>query len=138
VLEIGSGSGWFAAVMARLVGPKSQVTGIELIPDLATQSRANLAALGIGNVEVITGDGTRGHAAGAPCNSAVITAATWDVPAALLDQVAARGLGVVPVELRGGNACTGHPASRTWTAPRRRAKPCARGPPAAARAGRPR
>ncbi len=76
MLEIGSGSGWLAAVMARLVGPKGQVTGIELIPDLATQSRANLATLGIGNVEVITGDGTRGHAAGAPCNTSVITAAT--------------------------------------------------------------
>jgi SAM-dependent methyltransferase len=60
VLEFGSGSGWLAAVMARLVGPKGQVTGIELIPDPATQSRANLAALGISNVEVITGDGTRG------------------------------------------------------------------------------
>lgn len=76
MLEIGSGSGWLAAVMARLVGPKGQVTSIELIPDLATQSLANLAALGIGNVEAITGDGTRGHAAGVPCNSAVITAAT--------------------------------------------------------------
>jgi protein-L-isoaspartate O-methyltransferase len=62
VLEIGSGSGWLAAIMARLVGPEGRVVGIELIPDLAAQSRADLAALGIGNVQVITGDGTRGHA----------------------------------------------------------------------------
>jgi protein-L-isoaspartate(D-aspartate) O-methyltransferase len=105
VLEIGSGSGWLAAIMARLVGPEGRVVGIELIPDLAARSRADLAGLGIGNVEVITGDGTPGHAAGAPYDRAIVTAAAWDVPVALLDQVAEGGLAVVPVELRGGDGC---------------------------------
>jgi protein-L-isoaspartate(D-aspartate) O-methyltransferase len=105
VLEIGSGSGWLAAVMARLVGPEGRVTGIELIPDLAAQSRADLAATGVGNVQIITGDGTRGHAAGAPYDRAIVTAAAWDVPAALLDQVAEGGRALVPIELRGGDGC---------------------------------
>lgn len=105
VLEIGSGSGWLAAVMGRLVGPAGKVVGIELIPDLAQQSRADLARLGVGNVAIITGDGTRGHAAGAPFNRAVITAATWDLPACLFDQVADGGRVLVPVELRDGSGC---------------------------------
>ncbi len=107
VLEIGSGSGsgWLAAIMAHLVGPEGRVVGIELLPDLAAQSRADLGALSFGNVTIITGDGTRGHAAGAPYDRAIITAATWDVPAVLLDQVAEGGRVLVPVELRGGDGC---------------------------------
>ena len=105
VLEIGSGSGWLAAVMARLVGPEGRVIGIELIPELAAQSRADLAALDLDNVEIITGDGTRGHAANAPYDRAIITAATWEVPAVLLDQVAEDGRVLIPIELRGGDGC---------------------------------
>ena len=105
VLEIGSGSGWLAAIMARLVGPDGRVSGIELIADLAEQSHKDLAALNIGNVEIIAGDGTRGHAAGAPYDRAIITAATWDVPTALFDQVADGGCILVPIELRSGDGC---------------------------------
>ena len=105
VLEIGSGSGWLAAVMARLVGPTGKVVGIELIPGLAQQSRADLASVGIGNVEIVTGDGAQGHAAGAPFNRAVITAATWDLPAVLFEHVADGGRILAPVELRDGSGC---------------------------------
>lgn len=102
VLEIGSGSGWLAAVMARLVGGDGYVTGLEIIPELAAQSRADLARLGIGNVSVLTADGAQGHAATAPFDRVIITAATWDLPLVLFDQVAAGGCVLVPVELRGG------------------------------------
>lgn len=105
VLEIGSGSGWLAAVMARLVGPAGKVVGIELIPGLAQQSRADLEGVGIENVEIVTGDGTQGHAAGASFDRAAITAAAWDVPAYLFDQVADGGRILVPVELRDGSGC---------------------------------
>ena len=105
VLEIGSGSGWLAAVMARLVGPTGKVIGVELIPDLARQSRADLAALGIGNVEIVTGDGAQGYGAGAPYDRAIITAATWDLPAVLFNQVTDGGRILVPVELRDGSGC---------------------------------
>ena len=105
VLEIGSGSGWLAAIMAQLVGPQGRVTGVELIDELAAQSRGDLDALGLPNVDIIAGDGTRGHAARAPYDAAIVTAATWDVPVALLDQVAEGGRLLIPVELRSGDGC---------------------------------
>jgi protein-L-isoaspartate(D-aspartate) O-methyltransferase len=105
VLEIGSGSGWLAAVMGRLVGPVGKVVGIELIPGLAAQSRVDLDRAGIGNVEIVTGDGALGHDAGAPYDRAIITAATWDLPAVLFEQVADEGRVLVPVELRDGSGC---------------------------------
>lgn len=105
VLEIGSGSGWLAAIMAQLVGPQGRVTGVELIDELAAQSQAGLDSLGLPNVEIIAGDGTRGHAARAPYDAAIVTAATWDVPVALLDQVAEGGRLLIPVELRCGDGC---------------------------------
>jgi len=107
VLEIGSGSGWLAAIMGRLVGPAGKVIGIELIPDLAEQSRMDLERLSIGNVEIVTGDGVRGHPApaGVPYDRAIITAATWDLPAVLFDQVTDGGRILVPIELRDGSGC---------------------------------
>jgi len=105
VLEIGSGSAWLAAVMGRLVGPAGKVIGIELIPALAQQSRTDLEGLGIGNVEIVVGDGAQGHAAGAPYDRAMITAGTWDLPAVLFDQVMDGGRILVPVELRDGSGC---------------------------------
>ncbi|WP_428532310.1 protein-L-isoaspartate O-methyltransferase family protein [Rhodopila sp.] len=105
VLEIGSGSGWLAAVMARLVGSSGKVVGVELIPGLARQSRTDLAKCGIGNVEIICGDGMRGHAISAPYHRAIITAATWDPPAILFEQVMDGGRTLVPIELRDGSGC---------------------------------
>lgn len=105
VLEIGSGSGWLAAIMGRLVGSSGRVVGIELLPDLAQQSRMDLGTLAIENVEIITGDGAQGHGAGAPYHRAMITAGAWDVPAVLFDQVADGGSILVPIELRDGSGC---------------------------------
>jgi len=102
VLEIGSGSGWLAAVMARLVGDGGRVTGIEIIPELAAQSQADLARLGLANVSVLATDGAHGHAEGAPFDRVMITAASWELPDVLFDQVAEGGGVLVPVELRGG------------------------------------
>ena len=102
VLEIGSGSGWLAAVMARLVGEGGRVTGIEIIPELAAQSRADLAGLGLGNVSVLASDGADSHKAGAPFDQVMITAACWALPGVLFDQMAPGGRVLVPVELRGG------------------------------------
>ena len=90
---------------ARLVAPAGRVVGIELIPELAAQSRDDLAAAGVTNVEIVTGDGTRGSPAGAPYDRAIITAATWDVPTVLLDQVAEGGCALVPIELRSADGC---------------------------------
>ena len=105
VLEIGSGSGWLAAVMGQLVGPAGQVVGIELLPDLAQQSRMDLERQAVANVAIITGDGALGHGAGAPYQRAMITAGTWDLPPVLFDQVADGGRILVPIELRDGSGC---------------------------------
>ncbi len=105
VLEIGSGSGWLAAIMGRLVGPSGRVAGIELLPDLARQSRMDVEALAVENVEIITGDGAQGHGAGAPYHRAMITAGAWDLPAVLFDQVADGGSILAPIELRDGSGC---------------------------------
>jgi len=102
VLEVGSGGGWLAAIMARAVGRDGKVTGVEIIPDLVAQSRRDLAALGIGNIEIVDGDGALGWAAGAPYDRIVVTAACPDVPAAFYDQLRDGGLLVVPVRNRGG------------------------------------
>ncbi|WP_343716234.1 hypothetical protein [Inquilinus sp.] len=101
VMEIGSGSGWLAAVMGRLVGD-GQVAGVEILGDLARRSRDDLAALGMANVAIVEGDGAAGHAAGAPYDRAMITAAVWDPPAALFDQVAEGGRLLLPIALAGG------------------------------------
>lgn len=101
VLEVGSGSGWLAAVMGRLVGD-GRVVGVEILADLARHSRNDLAALGIANVAIVVGDGAAGHAAGAPYDRAMITAAVWDLPAAVFEQVAEGGRLLLPIALAGG------------------------------------
>jgi protein-L-isoaspartate(D-aspartate) O-methyltransferase len=97
VLEIGTGSGYQAAVLARLV---AQVYSIEIVPELAEGARRTLAALGVANVEVVTGDGYRGLPQHAPFDGIVVTAAPPEVPQPLVDQLALGGRLVVPVGSR--------------------------------------
>jgi protein-L-isoaspartate(D-aspartate) O-methyltransferase len=90
VLEIGTGSGYSAAVLARLVS-------IERVPELGAWARERLAELGIENVEVIVGDGSRGHPEGAPYDAIAVHAASPEAPHSLLSQVAPEGRLVVPI-----------------------------------------
>ncbi len=94
VLEIGAGSGYQAAILSRLV---RRLTTIERIPAVAILARNNLKLLGIGNVEVIEGDGTQGYPQNAPYNGIIITAATPEIPQPLIDQLADGGRLVAPV-----------------------------------------
>ena len=94
VLEIGTGCGYQAAVLAELV---RQVITIERIPEVAGLARANLAAVGSKNVEVIVGDGTLGYPKKAPYEGIIITAATPAVPQPLIEQLAEGGRLVAPV-----------------------------------------
>jgi protein-L-isoaspartate(D-aspartate) O-methyltransferase len=105
ILEIGSGSGWLTGIMAYLAGPAGHVTGIEIIETLAAQSRADLAACGLGNVTILAQDGALGCAAAAPFDRVIITAGVWDLPKILFEQMAPEGLLLVPVELAGSSAC---------------------------------
>jgi protein-L-isoaspartate(D-aspartate) O-methyltransferase len=99
VLEIGTGSGYQAAVLSRLA---RDVVSIERYRTLAEQARARLAALAYNNVEVIVGDGNAGAGDRAPFDRIMITAAADSVPQALLDQLADDGVMIAPVGPRDG------------------------------------
>ena len=94
ILEIGTGSGYQAAVIAELV---KQVYTIEIIPDLASEARHTLATLGYRNVDVRSANGYFGWADHAPFDRIIVTAAPPEIPKALIDQLAVGGLMVLPV-----------------------------------------
>jgi protein-L-isoaspartate(D-aspartate) O-methyltransferase len=94
VLEIGTGSGYQAAVLAELA---REVYTIEIIPELAESARKLLGKLGYKNIQVKTGNGYEGWAEHAPFDAIVVTAAPDEVPKALVEQLALRGKMVVPV-----------------------------------------
>jgi protein-L-isoaspartate(D-aspartate) O-methyltransferase len=97
VLDVGTGSGYQAAVLAELA---AEVVGIERVPELAEQARAALAAAGYPDVEVHVGDGTLGLPERAPFDAIVVAAAAPRPPAALVAQLAPAGRLVVPVGSR--------------------------------------
>jgi protein-L-isoaspartate(D-aspartate) O-methyltransferase len=94
VLEIGTGSGYQAAVLAELAG---QVYTIEILPALAERARTTLASLGYRNVDVRTGNGYLGWPEQAPYDRIMVTAAPAEVPPALLAQLKIGGLMAIPV-----------------------------------------
>ena len=94
VLEIGTGSGYQAAMLAEIVG---RVYSIELIESLGKAAAAKLAATGYSNVEVRIGDGYKGWPEQAPFDSIVVTAAAPKVPEALVEQLKPGGRMVIPV-----------------------------------------
>jgi len=95
VLDVGTGSGYQAAVLAELAG---DVHSIERISELAESARANLAAAGYGDrVRLHVGDGTRGVPECAPFAAIAVAAAALEAPPALYEQLEARGRLVVPV-----------------------------------------
>jgi protein-L-isoaspartate(D-aspartate) O-methyltransferase len=98
VLDVGSGSGYQAAVLAELAG---QVDTIERIPELAERARANLAAAGYESVRVHVGDGTRGVPERAPFDGIAVAAAAPELPRTLYEQLEPGGRLVVPVGKQG-------------------------------------
>ncbi len=94
VLEIGTGSGYQAAILAHLV---ARVFTVERLPALSAGARRRLAALGLANVEFCVGDGTLGWPDAAPFDAILVTAASPDIPAPLAAQLAPGGRIAVPV-----------------------------------------
>ena len=94
VLEVGTGSGYQAAVLAAIV---RRVYTIEIRAGLAREAQARLAALGCGNVEVRVGDGYAGWPEKAPFDGIIVTAAVPRVPPALVAQLKAGGRMVIPL-----------------------------------------
>ena len=94
VLEIGTGSGYQAALLSLLV---NEVHSIEIVPELADEARRRLAEEGYANVRVVTGDGFLGLPDHAPFDGIIVTAAPPEVPPALVEQLAPGGRLVIPV-----------------------------------------
>jgi protein-L-isoaspartate(D-aspartate) O-methyltransferase len=99
VLEVGTGSGYGAAVLAQVA---SHVYTIEILEPLAERAKATLARLGYDNVTVRAGDGYRGWPEQAPFDAIVVTAAPLEVPEPLKQQLKVGGRLVLPVGARGG------------------------------------
>jgi protein-L-isoaspartate(D-aspartate) O-methyltransferase len=95
VLEIGTGSGYSAAVLSQLA---ARVFTVERHPALANLARSRLAALALGNVDVRCGDGSLGWPEHAPFDAIAVTAAGPRVPTALLEQLAPGGRLVMPID----------------------------------------
>ncbi|MBV8237786.1 MAG: protein-L-isoaspartate(D-aspartate) O-methyltransferase, partial [Sphingomonas sp.] len=94
VLDVGTGSGYQAAVLARLA---DRVASVEIVPDLAAAARERLVRLGYANVEVRAGDGYAGWPERAPFDAIIVAAGSDKVPAPLLDQLKVGGRLVMPV-----------------------------------------
>ncbi len=101
VLEIGTGSGYNAAVMAAVVGPEGKVVSIDIDPELVARARGSLEAAGYDGVTVICADGGFGDPDDAPFDRIIVTAGAWDIAPAWLDQVAGGGMLVLPLSVRG-------------------------------------
>ncbi|ANM32457.1 protein-L-isoaspartate O-methyltransferase [Acidobacteria bacterium Mor1] len=94
VLEVGTGSGYQAAVLAQC---EVELYSIEILPGLADRARGILAELGYGNVKIRTGDGFDGWPEEAPFDAIIVTAAPPTIPQPLLDQLGPGGRLVIPV-----------------------------------------
>jgi protein-L-isoaspartate(D-aspartate) O-methyltransferase len=94
VLEVGTGLGYQAAVMAEM---GAEVFSVEVVEEFAAEARMRLMAFGYGDVQVRTGDGTRGWADHAPFDRILVTAATEWPPQSLVDQLRTGGLIVAPL-----------------------------------------
>ena len=94
VLEIGTGSGYQAAVLGEIA---KQIYTIEIVPDLAARARRTLAEAGYRNVDVRTGNGYLGLPELAPFDRIIVTAAPPEIPQTLVEQLAVGGIMVAPV-----------------------------------------
>ena len=97
VLEVGTGSGYQSAIIAKIVKEKGKVVSTEIVPELVGFARENLARAGITNVKVLEEDGTKGVLSEAPFDAIIITAACREFPKPLLDQLKVGGIIVGPV-----------------------------------------
>jgi protein-L-isoaspartate(D-aspartate) O-methyltransferase len=93
-LEIGAGSGFVTALLARLV---DEVWALEYLPELSAKAREKLKAARANNTHMITGDGSKGYPDKAPYDRILASAGAGQVPSALTDQLAEGGILIIPV-----------------------------------------
>lgn len=97
VFEIGTGSGYQSAIIAKIVGPKGKVITTEVVPELVSFAKQNLKKAKISNVFVYEEDGSNGMPSEAPFDKIIITAACKEFPKPLLEQLKPEGIIVGPV-----------------------------------------
>lgn len=101
VLEIGTGTGYNAALLAELVGEQGSVTTVDIDSEVSAAAAASLRAAGYGKVEVVTGDGGLGVPEHAPYDRIIATAGVWQIPPAWREQLAPEGGMVLPLRING-------------------------------------
>ena len=97
VLEVGTGSGYQAAVLAELIGESGRLVTVEIVPELAERARSNLAPFGFRNIKVVNADGSKGYAPEAPYDRIIVTAAAPRVPPPLREQLKDGGKLIIPI-----------------------------------------
>ena len=98
ILDIGSGSGWVAAMLAYIVGKNGKVIGLELLPELVKFSIDNLEKYHLNNLIIRLGDGTRGLPEESPFDKIHVAAAAKRIPKALIQQLKIGGRMVIPTQ----------------------------------------
>jgi protein-L-isoaspartate(D-aspartate) O-methyltransferase len=101
VLELGTGTGYNAALMAHIVGETGRVVTLDLDEDIVADARRNLCRAGFPQVACVRGDGGDGYEAAAPYDRIIVTVGSWDIPPALTRQLRQGGRLVIPLSLRG-------------------------------------
>ncbi|MBI2655198.1 protein-L-isoaspartate O-methyltransferase [Candidatus Woesearchaeota archaeon] len=97
VLEVGSGSGYQAAIIADIIGNKGKLISTEIVNNLAELAKENIKKLKLKNAEIIKHDGSKGYAKEAPYDKIIITAACPKIPNPLIKQLKEGGVIVAPV-----------------------------------------
>jgi protein-L-isoaspartate(D-aspartate) O-methyltransferase len=98
VLDVGAGSGWTTALLARIVGPSGKVYAVEKIPELTETGRHNTEQIGVRNAQFFTAGRDIGLPAHAPYDRILVSAAADELPRELIDQLAEGGRMVIPVK----------------------------------------
>ena len=97
VLEVGSGSGYQAAIIANIVGDNGKVISTEIVDELVESAKSNIKKLKLKNVEIIKHDGSKGYDKEAPYDKIIITAACPKIPKKVISQLKENGIIVAPV-----------------------------------------
>ena len=99
ILDIGTGSGWQAALLAHIVGDSGRVIGIERIPELKEMADSHIAKYEVlkDRIEIILADGSKGHEGGAPYDKIIAAATAEEIPPAWKEQLKTGGIIVAPV-----------------------------------------
>ena len=102
IFELGTGSGWNAALMGRLVGSEGHVYSLEIIPEIARMASDVIEGLDIRNVSIINTDGGEGYVSAAPYDRAIFTAGAYDLPSHFFKQMKNGSLLLIVIKIEGG------------------------------------